>query len=218
MEKFTRERRTLQAITVPELSQVAAVNELASLARERYELVVSRPGDPLYDAAFGLSVREYRRHFDCDLQSCYPQYFCLLRGGRLLGACGLRSASGALFLEQYLDTPVEKLLSQHFSGDFSRASIAELGGFAVKRGALALPLMSMVAPALQALGYTHAVATATLPVRRCVSRLGVPFVRLAAAARDRLTEDGTEWGSYYAMRPAVIGGCIDDALLHFADR
>lgn len=191
---------------------------MASLLRQRYELVISRPGDSLYDAAFALSVKEYRRHFNCELQSCYPQYFCLLRGGRLLGACGLRSASSALFLEQYLETPVEELLIQHFSEGISRASVAELGGFAVKHGTLALPFMSMVAPALQALGYTYAVATATLPVRRCVSRLGVPFVRLAAAERERLAEDGTEWGNYYSMRPAVIGGCINDALLHFADR
>jgi hypothetical protein len=204
----------LQAISLDPTPPLA-VTTLAALMGQRYSLTVARPGEARYEEAFAFSATEYRRHFDCQLQSRYPAYFCLLRGGRLLAVCGFRDGNSDLFLEQYLDEPAQVLLAQHFDCDVPRSRIVELGGFAVRRGALALPFMTLVAPALVARGFSHAVATATMPVRRCVSRLGVPFKRLAAAEECRLHGDKTRWGSYYRMRPAVIAGRIDGAVAHF---
>lgn len=204
----------MQAILLDTMAPTASSTMAAVLGR-RYEIVVARPGDARYEDAFALSVIEYRRHFDCDLQNAYPAYFCLLRGGRLLGVCGFRGGDSALFLEQYLDAPVQQLISASFDCDLQRDHLVELGGFAVRRGALALPFMSLVAPALLAVGYHYAVATATMPVRRCVSQLGVPFKRLAAAKQERLHGDDRHWGNYYQMRPAVIAGPISDAIQHF---
>lgn len=204
----------MQAISLETSPSTAATN-MAALLDRRYEIVIARPGEARYEEAVAFSADEYQRHFDCHLRSCYPGYFCLLRGGRLLAVCGFRGGVRPLFLEQYLDEPVQTLISHHFGCEIQRAQLVELGGFAVRRGALALPFMSLVAPALVAEGFTCAVATATMPVRRCVSRLGVPFKRLAAAEEGRLQADDTRWGRYYQMRPAVIAGRIGEAIRHF---
>jgi hypothetical protein len=180
--------------------------------RRAYTLIVAEPGDALLDEAFALSRIQYQRHFGCRLGAGYPGYFCLLRDRRLLATCGFRTAEGALFLEQYLDEPAEAALGHHFRTPVSRSRIVELGGFAIRRGALAPAFMSLLAPALLARGYSHAIATATMPVRRCLTRIGTPFVRIAAAEEDRLRDDGSRWGIYYRMRPAVIAGSIRSAV------
>lgn len=170
------------------------------------------PGTHHYGAAVALGSMQYWRHFECRLRNHYPAYFCLVRGNRLLGTCGFRSGKDQLFLEPYLDDSPEALVSAQFAAPVRRHEIVELGGFAVRHAALALPFMASVAPLLLQRGFSHALATATMPVRRCVASLGVPFARLAPARRERLLDDASDWGSYYSHRPAVIAGSLEAAI------
>ncbi len=205
----------MQAISL-DTNTTEAVTTLASFMGSRYEIEVAYPGDPRFDEAFALSVVEYQRHFGCHLENPYPAYFCLTRRGRLLAVCGFRSGDSPLFfLEQYLDVPAQDLITQRSAGVVHRTQLAELGGFAVRRSALAIPFMAMLAPALFDRGFTHAIATATLPVRRCIARMGVPIQRLADAHENQIADAGTRWGNYYQMRPAVVAGNIGDAITHF---
>lgn len=191
------------------LQETVAEHHVPGVGAPRYEIVVARPEALLYNRAVEFSSAQYERHFNCHLTSFYPAYFCLLRERRLVAVCGFRGGDSRLFLEQYLDDSPCTLLEARFEGSIDRRQIVELGGFAVRHAALALPFMSMVAPMLQRQGFTHAVATATLPVRRCLSRLGVPFEQLGPARRERLEDESAQWGSYYAHRPAVIAGSIE---------
>jgi hypothetical protein len=202
------------AIAAPDSSNLRPVP--LSLAKGLFELdtvlVSVARGDPLYDRACRFSAREYRRHFDCELRDFYPAYFCLSKGSRLLAVCGYRVGNEALFLEQYLDQPIENLLDAGRACPIPRQAIVEIGGFALRGHAVALPFMVRLAPAFRALGFSHAVCTATLPIRRCLRSLGVPTQVLGRADPSRLAHSSSNWGKYYAMRPSVISGSIDSAM------
>jgi hypothetical protein len=94
--------------------------------------------------------------------------------------------------------------------------LVELGSFAVRKRALALPFMAAMAQELLEAGFTHAVATATLPVRRCLAGLGIRTTQLAPASAARLTAGTTDWGTYYAHRPAVVTAAIGTVEAHLA--
>lgn len=194
--------------TPPSIPRPAHQPASARASKDTESLTLAVAGDALYDRACLLSSEQYRRHFDCDLQHFYPQYLCLERNGRLLGVCGYRNALGPLYLEQYLDAPVETLLTERCESVIERQSIVEVGGFALSKRALALYFMASLAPAFQQLGFTHAVCTATLPVRRCLRSLAIPSKHLGKALAERIVESDTDWGNYYVQRPAVIGGAI----------
>jgi hypothetical protein len=51
-------------------------------------------------------------------------------------------------------------------------------------------------------GADWALFTATAPLRRLLGRLDIPFVAMAAATADRVT-DAARWGRYYDCDPWV---------------
>jgi hypothetical protein len=173
---------------------------------------VAHKGTARYAQACELSAAEYRSHFQCELRHFYPSYLCLERAGTLIAVCGYRSALDSLFLEQYLDAPVEQLISDRLEIPATRDGIVEIGGFAVLRRALALPFIAALAPIFQQKGFSYAVCTATLPVRQCLRALSIPTVMLGKADPHRLRAGLTDWGDYYRNRPAVIAGSIDATL------
>ena len=183
----------------------------------RYQMHVARRGTQRYTQACQVSADEYRTHFQCELRHFYPSYLCLERSGVLIAVCGYRSAAGCLFLEQYLDAPIEKLINERMDTQAKRENIVEIGGFAVRRRALALPFITALAPIFQQKGFSHAVCTATLPVRQCLKALSIPTAMLGKADPGRLRAGATDWGNYYRNRPAVIAGSIDATLVQLQE-
>ncbi|MEE4279157.1 MAG: thermostable hemolysin, partial [Halieaceae bacterium] len=169
----------------------------------RYSIVTASPGEALHEQAVALSADKYREHFGCRLREAYPAYLCLVRSGRPVAVCGLRRGTQRLFLQQYLDVPVARLIAHRLGEHVDERRLVELGSFAVRKRSLALPFMAAIAQELMDAGFTHAVATATLPVRRCLHGLGIHTTRLAPASAERLCGATTDWGSYYSHRPAV---------------
>jgi hypothetical protein len=116
------------------------------------------------------------------------------------------AAAGALFLEQYLDRPVEAVLSSALAEAVPRERIVEVGNLASAGGGRCfLPALGRH---LASRGYRWAVFTATREVREMLLRLSWPARVLAPAARERLPDGGAAWGSYYAHEPSVMAGCL----------
>jgi hypothetical protein len=116
------------------------------------------------------------------------------------------AAAGALFLEQYLDRPVEAVLSSALAEPVARERIVEVGNLAAAGGGYCfLPALGRH---LASRGYRWAVFTATREVRDLLQRLSWPARVLAPAARERLADGGAAWGSYYAHEPSVMAGCL----------
>jgi len=141
--------------------------------------------------------------------------------GAIYAVVGFRLASDeSLFLEQYLDSPVEAVLSEAIGATVTRAEIVEIGNLASNGRGATLFLFVAMARHLMAVGAHFAVATATEELRGVFRKAGMGALRLATADPDRLIDRGVSWGDYYQTRPAVLAGSIQAAtapLTRFAE-
>jgi N-acetylglutamate synthase-like GNAT family acetyltransferase len=133
--------------------------------------------------------------------------------GRLLAACGLRGAGdNALFLERYLDRPIEDGIGATGMRDVDRADIVEVGNLAVRTPYTARHLIATLTEYLLAGEAEWSVFTAVPALRNAFARLGVPFLRLGVARIEALPErDRSAWGRYYDKVPEVLAVRVRDA-------
>lgn len=123
------------------------------------------------------------------------------------GAGYTAAASARLFLEQYLDAPVEAALSRASGRRIERGSIAEVGNLAAAPGTLR-ELIPALGAHLHELGYRWVAFTATRELHNAFRRLGLEPLVLAPAQASRLPDGGAAWGTYYSHAPNVMGGLI----------
>jgi hypothetical protein len=129
--------------------------------------------------------------------------------GRWHAAAGYTPATaGALFLEQYLDQPVEDVLSRAAGERVPREHIVEVGNLAAVPPGFARSFVPELGRHLLAREYRWVVFTATREVRNLLRRLCFHAYKLAPASRMRLPGGASAWGSYYAHAPQVMAGCI----------
>jgi hypothetical protein len=128
--------------------------------------------------------------------------------GRWRAAAGYTPAAGRrLFLEQYLDLPIEQALAQRGHA-VERTSIVEVGNLAATSIGMARTLIPLLASHLHRLRYEWVVFTATRELRNTFARLGLRPLAVATAEPSRLADGGATWGSYYAMDPVLMAGRI----------
>lgn len=132
-----------------------------------------------------------------------------------VAAAGFRPArQGPLFLERYLDAPVEQLLSPAPARD----TIVEVGHLVACRAGEGRRLILQLGPLLAAQGYRWVVSTLTEELRLLFLRLGVAPLALGVADPQRLGDAAADWGSYYEHHPVVLAGSLEAALQALARR
>ncbi len=133
--------------------------------------------------------------------------------GRIYAVAGFRFArESALFLEQYLDQPVEAALGRVKGEAPSRNAIAEIGNLASDGRGASLFLFLSLAGHLRDAGCEYAVATTTRELRGIFARTGFPIAELGRADPARLPDAGQSWGAYYEADPVVVAGSITETL------
>lgn len=163
----------------------------------------------------GFIARRFDRAYGAKLTHFLPHLLGLRGdGGQWLGAVGYCGAGdGPLFLEQYLEAPVEQLLSHALDRPVSRDRVVEIGNLAAVRAGMARVLIPGLAARLRGEGFELAVFTATRELRNAFHRLSLGPIVLAAADPARLRGGAAAWGSYYTHAPTVMGGRLSDCLL-----
>ena len=127
----------------------------------------------------------------------------------LIGAFGLRAADQTLFLERYLDAPIESVVASKLGMRVDRRHIVEVGQFAgITAGAVRAMIVGLTAH-LHNEGYRWVVFTGTSGLRNAFRRLGLNPLDIARADPARLTSDELrQWGTYYQNNPRVQFGDI----------
>ncbi|WP_164279862.1 thermostable hemolysin [Stenotrophomonas indicatrix] len=153
----------------------------------------------IYDERFGADVRTFMPHLLAyrDTQ------------GELVAAVGMRRASeGALFVEHYLDAPVETALAGRLPAAPGRPQIAEVGHFAASTPGVARELIVQLAWLLGAAQVDWVLFVATQQLRNAFVRLHLAPIELAVARAERMGEGAADWGRYYQSQPRVMCGNI----------
>ena len=108
--------------------------------------------------------------------------------GEYVAALGMRHAENTpLFLEHYLDQPVEEVLSNILRaepGEISRRSIVEIGNLAAEHAGGSRWLIVALTAYLQGAGYDWVVFTGVQSLRNSFRKLGLKLFPLAQAELD----------------------------------
>lgn len=157
--------------------------------------------------------RGFERAYGAQLARLMPTLMVLKRGDQVAAACGLRPAAGEpLFLETYLDAPVEATLSHAAGEPIDRRDIVEVGNLVIARAGFARRLIVHLTTHLSGNGTGWVVFTAVPALRNSFLRLGIPLVTLAAAQASRLPAPArAEWGNYYQQGPIVTAVRVQSA-------
>ena len=149
----------------------------------------------------------YRASYGAEIEVHYPTLVSLRDDkDALLGAVGFRSAADdVLFLEQYLDVPVQSMVGTPRGGIVEIGNLAAAGG-----GGSAFLYMALIAY-LQKQGVITAVLTATSTLEKRLRTLGWQLQRLCVADPALLDDDQTRWGTYYETMPYVVAGSVAQA-------
>jgi hypothetical protein len=132
--------------------------------------------------------------------------------GALRGAVGLRGAGDhRLFLEQYLDQPVESAISSAIGRPILRRQVVEVGNLAGANCRTAVRMVALLPAQLLARDYQWIVFTATSAVREILLGFGAPLIELARAESARIAVGSDEWGRYYQTDPRVFAGFLPDS-------
>ena len=128
---------------------------------------------------------------------------------RWQAAAGYAAADGqSLFLEQYLDEPIEGAIAGALGRPVARSSVVEVGNLSAVSAGMTRALIPQLARHLQRLGYTWVAFTATRALRNSFQRLGLNPLPLVRADPARLSDGGASWGTYYDNDPVVMAGKV----------
>lgn len=154
--------------------------------------------------------QRFQREYEANVEHFLP-YLMAERDGdrRWRAAVGYAPAADReLFLEHYLDEPVEAALTRVFRVEVAREEVVEVGNLAADTPGAARRLILQTTRQLHQAGFRWVVFTATRELANSFRRLQLVPTELAIADPARLPGGGAGWGSYYAHDPRVMGGNI----------
>lgn len=171
-------------------------------------------GTPVRGELERFIANAFRDKHGAQIHSFMPDLLGLRNAsGELRAVAGYRPAGQErLFLEQYLDQPVEAALAAKLGRPVERTEIIEIGNLASNGCRQARHLVSLLPRYLFDRGYSWVVFTATSLVRNVLESVGAELVELAAADSSRLKSGNDSWGIYYRNDPRVMAGYLPDSL------
>lgn len=199
VDSFRTGQLTFDSDAVRRLSSVrpGKISITANHAHERRE--VEAFIERIYAKTYGAVIGQH-----------YPTLISVRDAeGRILAALGFRAAGyDRLFLEQYMDMPVEAGVAAAFGQPVSRNKIVEIGNLASAGHGAAVFLFAALMTYLECMGFTHLALTGTKVLRGYFAKLGLDPRDMGQADPTRLPDKGISWGSYYATEPRLIAGDV----------
>jgi hypothetical protein len=165
---------------------------------------------PARDSFEHFIATRFRRAYGARVTHFLPHLLGVRDGlDRCQAAAGYAAAEAQpLFLEQYLDHPIERVIGAALGRAVTRSGIVEVGNLAAVSAGMARELIPQLARHLHRLGYRWVAFTATRALRNAFHRLGLSPLPLAPADPARLADRGASWGTYYDQEPVVMAGKI----------
>ncbi|HMS80104.1 MAG TPA: thermostable hemolysin [Burkholderiaceae bacterium] len=176
-------------------------------------------GDPDRAAVERFVSTLYARRYGARVPSWAPELVSVSLDGEIVAAAGWRPGTGPLYLERYLDEPIERRIARSAGIPApDRARIVEVGHLGAARPGEGLRLMRRLGVLLAGLGYRWVASTATPGVRVSFERIGVRMFALAPATIEAAGPHAAAWGRYYERGPTVVAGELAPNLARVARR
>ncbi|MDI2143408.1 MULTISPECIES: thermostable hemolysin [unclassified Pseudomonas] len=174
------------------------------------------PDDALRETFEAFIQHRFRKAHGADIRHFMPELFGVHTGdGELCAVAGVRRAHlEPLFLERYLDEPIEPLISAAAGRPVERRDIVEVGNLASSDTGSARMSIIAITYLLAMGGLEWVTFTGNVGLVNSFHRLGLKPVTLCAADPERLGDERQHWGSYYESKPWVHVGNIRAGFFH----
>ncbi len=170
------------------------------------------PGEAGREELEDYIADKYRLVHRANVNAFLPILLRASRDDATLGAVGIRPGQfRPMFLEQYLESPIEQQIAGFTQKPVDRLRLVEIGNLSVTRRGFTTPLFVSLVTLLAEAGFEWVVFTATAQVEGLVSCIGFDLEFLAMADPGRLVDGRDNWGDYYASGPRVLAGNLDKA-------
>jgi len=134
--------------------------------------------------------------YDADIRHYMPHLVRISTSEReMVAAVGYRDAAcHNLFLEHYLDDPIEVIINQYLNTPIARHEIVEVGNLADAHPGGARAAITALTAYLYGAGFRWVVFTGVAKLRNAFSRLGIDTIHIGDADPSRLdTEEQESW-------------------------
>jgi len=161
----------------------------------------------------------FQQHHNAQIRCFLPELFATFdECGNTKSVLGLRYAEcELLYLERYLDQPIETLIEQMVHQSVRRTQVVEIGNLASLNSASCKALFSFITQHLQEQKIKWITCTGTSVLRLVFRRLGIKALSVHQADQNRLGDEQYEWGSYYDNDPQVMLINVQETNQHFID-
>lgn len=182
-------------------------------------LSICRENDPDRAEVESFIHDVYARRYGAQVRHFAPVLAYLRDATGIVAAAGYRQAhKSPLFLERYLDAPVETLLASGHGAVPARHTIVEVGHLAASRAGEGRRLILMLGVHLAQHDFQWVVSTLTHELRLLFLRIGVTPLTLGVADPAALGDEAVHWGSYYEHSPLVLAGHLPQAMRRLSTR
>ncbi|MCY1494781.1 Thermostable hemolysin [compost metagenome] len=173
-------------------------------------LALLRAGDAGRAEAEAFVHERFDHMHHADVHRFMPELVAMRDAdGRLAAVAGMRlAAQEPLFLERYLDDPLEVPVARLAGRPVRRGELVEVGNLASPSAGSARLLIVAMTWLLAARGLEWVAFTGATSLLNSFHRLGLEPSVLAAADPARLGAERDGWGSYYEQHPQVFAGSI----------
>lgn len=145
----------------------------------------------------------YARSYSAQIDSFAPILAAAFNEkGKVACAAGIRTCESGFFSDRYLDASFSETLREKAGLSVGEHEIMEVTSLASASPFPVLPLLDTVIEWGRQQGVICGVFTATLPLRKLLSRAKLAYTPLCAANPDRVPNPSS-WGRYYESDPWV---------------
>ena len=148
----------------------------------------------------------FKIHHQAQVSHFLPELFAVFNEqGQPQSALGIKCASqGHLYLEHYLNEPIENLLNNTLGQAIKRSDVVEIGNLASQNSASCKALFAHITQHLQEQNVKWITCTGTTTLRVVFKRLGIKALPIHKADQNRLGDEQYSWGNYYQNDPQVM--------------
>ncbi len=161
--------------------------------------------NPDHDVVEDYIYRSFKKKYSANVKYSFPYVLTLNYKKRICAAAGIRLAeSGPLFLERYLQYPVEQETGMCFKTAVRRESIVELSNIiSVWRGNNKLLLMLLI-DLLHKVNREWLLLLSNREVEDALKKINFTTIRLSDISAKILNGEKEQWGSYFNDNSRII--------------
>lgn len=174
---------------------------------------VLEPDDPGRFEAERFIHNRFNIEYDANIERYMPHLVRLrTQEGETVAVVGYRDAGKhKLFLEYYLDEPIEVVVTRALGRKITRKDIVEVGNLADGHPGGARAAITALTAYLYGAGFRWVVFTGVAKLRNAFFRLGLEPVPIIKADPSRLpAQERRQWGRYYDASPQIMAGDIHE--------